>query len=180
MIGEIDYFTHKEHDTVDWYRDNKKLIEEGYSTTLLGNDAVKLISAHDTAKPLYLYLAFNAPHTPYQATQEYLDEYKQIADPSRRAYAASITAMDDQIGRVVEALQKKGMRDNTIIFFQSDNGGTRNAKFAGTGFDLSKTKIPCDNSPYREGKGSLYEGGTRVVALANWPTTSNGEPLSTA
>jgi len=169
MIGEIDYFTHKEHDTVDWYRDNKKLIEEGYSTTLLGNDAVKLISAHDTAKPLYLYLAFNAPHTPYQATQEYLDEYKQIADPSRRAYAASITAMDDQIGRVVEALQKKGMRDNTIIFFQSDNGGTRNAKFAGTGFDLSKTKIPCDNSPYREGKGSLYEGGTRVVALANWP-----------
>jgi len=169
MIGEIDYFTHKEHDTVDWYRDNKKLIEEGYSTTLLGNDAVKLISAHDTAEPLYLYLAFNAPHTPYQATQEYLDEYKQIADPSRRAYAASITAMDDQIGRVVEALQKKGMRDNTIIFFQSDNGGTRNAKFAGTGFDLSKTKIPCDNSPYREGKGSLYEGGTRVVALANWP-----------
>ena len=169
MIGEIDYFTHKEHDTVDWYRDNKKLIEEGYSTTLLGNDAVKLISAHDTAKPLYLYLAFNAPHTPYQATQEYLDEYKQIADPSRRAYAASITAMDDQIGRVVEALQKKGMRDNTIIFFQSDNGGTRNAKFAGTGFDLSKTKIPCDNSPYREGKGSLYEGGTRVIALANWP-----------
>ena len=169
MIGEIDYFTHKEHDTVDWYRDNKKLIEEGYSTTLLGNDAVKLISAHDTAKPLYLYLAFNAPHTPYQATQEYLDEYKQIADPSQRAYAASITAMDDQIGRVVEALQKKGMRDNTIIFFQSDNGGTRNAKFAGTGFDLSKTKIPCDNSPYREGKGSLYEGGTRVVALANWP-----------
>ena len=169
MIGEIDYFTHKEHDTVDWYRDNKKLIEEGYSTTLLGNDAVKLISAHDTAKPLYLYLAFNAPHTPYQATQEYLDEYKPIADPSRRAYAASITAMDDQIGRVVEALQKKGMRDNTIIFFQSDNGGTRNAKFAGTGFDLSKTKIPCDNSPYREGKGSLYEGGTRVVALANWP-----------
>jgi arylsulfatase A-like enzyme len=169
MIGEIDYFTHKEHDTVDWYRENKKLIEEGYSTTLLGNDAVKLIGAHDTAKPLYLYLAFNAPHTPYQATQEYLDQYKQITDPSRRAYAASITAMDDQIGRVVEALQKKGMRDNTLIFFQSDNGGTRNAKFAGTGFDLSKTKIPCDNGPYREGKGSLYEGGTRVVAFANWP-----------
>ena len=169
MIGEIDYFTHKEHDTVDWYRENKKLNEDGYTTTLFGNDAVKLIDAHDTATPLYLYLAFNAPHTPYQATQEYLDQYKQIADPSRRAYAGSITAMDDQIGRVLEALQKKGMRDNTIIFFQSDNGGTRNAKFAGTGFDLSKTKIPCDNGPYREGKGSLYEGGTRVVALANWP-----------
>src|SRR5512133_2081430 len=56
LIGEIDYFTHKEHDTVDWYRDNKVVVEEGYSTTLLGNDAVKLINAHDPAMPLYLYL----------------------------------------------------------------------------------------------------------------------------
>ena len=60
------------------------------------------------------------------------------------------------------------MRDNTLIVFQSDNGGVRNAMFAGEG-DLSKTKIPNDNGPYRDGKGSLYEGGTRVVALANWP-----------
>ena len=77
--------------------------------------------------------------------------------------------MDDQIGRVVAALErKKGMRDNTLIVFQSDNGGTRNAMFAGEG-DMSKIKIPCDNGPYRDGKGSLYEGGTRVCALANWP-----------
>ena len=81
---------------------------------------------------------------------------------------ASITAMDDEIGRVVAALDKKGMRDNTLIVFQSDNGGTRNAMFAGEE-DMSKIKIPCDNGPYRDGKGSLYEGGTRVVALANWP-----------
>jgi arylsulfatase A-like enzyme len=75
--------------------------------------------------------------------------------------------MDDQIGRVLQALDKKGMRDNTIIFFQSDNGGTRNKMFAGEG-DMSKIVIPCDNGPYREGKGSLYEGGMRVIALANW------------
>jgi arylsulfatase A-like enzyme len=118
--------------------------------------------------PLYLYLTFNAPHTPYQAPQAYLDRYKHIAEPSRRAYAAMITAMDDEIGRVLAALEKKGMRDNTLIVFQSDNGGTRNAMFAGEG-DMSKIKIPCDNGPYRDGKGSLYEGGTRVVALANWP-----------
>jgi arylsulfatase A-like enzyme len=168
LIGEIDYFTHKQHGVVDWYRNNKLVKEEGYSTTLLGNEAVKLIEQHDASTPIYLYLAFNAPHTPYQATQEYLDQYKSISDPSRRAYAASITAMDDQIGRVVAALEKKGMRDNTLIVFQSDNGGTRNKMFAGEG-DVSKVVIPCDNGPYRDGKGSLYEGGTRVVALANWP-----------
>ena len=168
LIGEIDYFTHEQHGVLDWYRDNEKLAESGYSTTLLGNDAVKLIDEHDPATPLFLYLAFNAPHTPYQAPQEYLDQYASIADPSRRAYAASITAMDDQIGRVIEALEKKHLRDDTLIVFQSDNGGTFNPMFAGEG-DMSKTKIPCDNGPYRDGKGSLYEGGTRVVALANWP-----------
>jgi arylsulfatase A-like enzyme len=168
LIGEIDYFTHEQHHVLDWYRDNKPLREKGYSTTLFGNEAVKLIDAHDTAKPLFLYLTFNAPHTPYQAPQEYLDRYQSIADPSRREYAAMITAMDDQIGRVVAALDRRKMRDNTLIVFQSDNGGTRNAMFAGEG-DMSKITIPCDNGPYRDGKGSLYEGGTRVVALANWP-----------
>jgi arylsulfatase B len=61
------------------------------------------------------------------------------------------------------------MRDNTLILFHSDNGGTRNAMFTGVMADVSKIKIPCDNGPYREGKGMLYEGGTRVCALANWP-----------
>ena len=168
MIGELDYFTHEQHGVTDWYLNNKLLKEPGYSTTLLGNAAVKLIDAHNNTVPLYLYLTFNAPHTPYQAPQEYLDKYKNIADPSRRAYAASITAMDDQIGRVLAALEKKGLRNNTIIFFQSDNGGTRNAMFAGEG-DMSKVVIPCDNGPYREGKGMLYEGGNsrpRIGELA--------------
>ena len=168
MIGEIDYFTHEQHGVLDWYRDNKPVREKGYSTTLLGNDAVALIEKHDANVPLFLYLAFNAPHTPYQAPQEYLDRYKKIDDPSRRAYAASITAMDEQIGRVVAALDQRHMRDNTLIVFQSDNGGTRNAMFTGE-MDMSKSKIPCDNGPYREGKGTLYEGGTRVVGFANWP-----------
>ena len=168
LIGELDYFTHEQHGVTDWYRDNKPVKEEGYTTTLLANDAVSLIEKHDPATPLYLYLTFNAPHTPYQAPQEYLDQYNNIADPNRRAYAAAITAMDDQIGHVVAALQKKHMRDNTIIVFQSDNGGTFNPMFAGEG-DMSKVVIPCNNGPYREGKGSLYEGGTRVIALVNWP-----------
>jgi len=168
IIGEIDYFTHEQHHVIDWFKDNKQLKEEGYSTTLLGNAAVDLVNKHAPAKPLFLYLTFNAPHTPYQAPPEYLDKYKNIADPNRRAYAGAITCMDDQIGRVVEALEKTNQRASTLMIFQSDNGGVRNAMFAGEG-DMSKVVIPNDNGPYRDGKGSLYEGGSRVVALANWP-----------
>ena len=168
LIGEIDYFTHEQHGVVDWFREEVQSKEPGYSTTLLGNEAVKFIEKRDPKKPFFLYLAFNAPHTPYQAPPEYLDKYKSIEDPSRRAYAASITAMDDQIGRVVAALDKAKLRDDTLIVFQSDNGGTRDAMFSGE-MDMSKSKIPCDNGPYRNGKGSVYEGGTRVPAFVNWP-----------
>ena len=169
MIGELDYFTHEEHGVLDWYQDNKPLKEKGYTTTLIGNQAVKLIEQHDTSTPLYLYLTFNAPHTPYQAPKEYIDRYTNIEDPTRRTYAGMVACLDDEIGRVVAAIDKKKMRDNTLILFHSDNGGTRSAMFAGVMADMSKVKIPCDNGPYREGKGTLYEGATRVCALANWP-----------
>ena len=169
MIGELDYFTHEEHGVLDWYQDNKPLKEKGYTTTLIGNQAVKLIEQHDTSTPLYLYLTFNAPHTPYQAPKEYIDRYTNIEDPTRRTCAGMVACLDDEIGRVVAALDKKKMRDNTLILFHSDNGGTRSAMFAGVMADMSKVKIPCDNGPYREGKGTLYEGATRVCALANWP-----------
>ena len=168
MLGEIDYFTHSAHGTRDWFRNNQPVKEQGYATQLLGKEAVKLIDGHDPTTPLFLYLAFTAPHAPYQAPKEYLDRYVHIADPARRAYAAMITAMDDEIGRVLRALEKRKMRDNSLVVFQSDNGGPRSAKFTGE-VDMSKSTIPADNGPYRDGKGTLYEGGTRVVALANWP-----------
>jgi arylsulfatase A-like enzyme len=168
LLGEIDYFAHSAHGTRDWFRNNQPIKEQGYVTQLLGKDAVRLIEGHDPKTPLFLYLAFTAPHSPYQAPKEYLDRYAHMADPARRAYAAMITAMDDEIGRVLRALEKRKMRDNTLIVFQSDNGGPRSAKFTGE-VDMSKSTIPADNGPYRDGKGTLYEGGTRVVALANWP-----------
>ena len=168
LLGEIDYFTQSAHGTRDWFRNNEPLEEEGYVTQLIGSDAVRLIENHDTGTPLFLYIAFTAPHAPYQAPQAYLDRYAQISDPARRAYAAMITAMDDEIGRVVQALEKHNMRENTLIVFQSDNGGPRSAKVTGE-VDLSQSTIPADNGPYRDGKASLYEGGTRVIALANWP-----------
>lgn len=168
IIGEIDYFTHSSHGVRDWFRDNEPVSEQGYVTQLLGDDAVRWLDRQNADTPFFLYLTFTAPHAPYQAPQAYLDKYGHVADPSRRAYSAMITAMDDQIGRVVEALQRRGLRDNTLIVFQSDNGGTRDSRFTGE-VDMSKSVMPADNSPYRDGKASLYEGGTRVVALANWP-----------
>ena len=165
LTSEIDYFAHEVVGVPDWWRDNQPVREEGYSTTLLGDEAVRLIRGHDPARPLYLYLAFNAPHSPYQAPREYLDRYAGIADPARRTYAAMVTAMDDQIGRVVAALDEAKLRDRTLIVFHSDNGGLQDPRTAG--------QVPAepvaDNSPLRGGKASLYEGGTRVVALANGP-----------
>jgi len=167
LVGEIDHFKHEAHGVTDWYRDNQLVKEAGYDTELFGAEAVRRIGAHDPKTPLFLYLAFTAPHTPFQAPQRYLDLYAHIEDPSRRAYAAMITAMDEQIGKVVEALKARGMRDETLILFHSDNGGTRSKMFVGEGAVAGE--LPANNAPYRDGKGTLYEGGTRVAGLANWP-----------
>lgn len=169
MIGELDYYTHSDAGVLDWFRNNEPVKEEGYTTTLIGADAVKYIEQQDAAKPFYLYLTFNAPHTPYQAPKECVAKYAKIEDPTRRTYAGMVDCLDENIGKVVAALEKKGLRENTLILFHSDNGGTKNAMFAGQMADLSKTKIPCDNGHFRDGKGSLFEGGTRVAACANWP-----------
>ncbi len=168
-IGELDYYTHGDAGVLDWFRDNKPVHEEGYTTTLIGDDAVKYINRQDPNKPFYLYLTFNAPHTPYLAPKETIAKYSSIADPTRRTYAAMVDCLDENIGKVVAALEKKGLREKTLILFHSDNGGTHNAMFAGQMADVSKIKIPCNNGPYRDGKGSLYEGGCRVAACANWP-----------
>jgi arylsulfatase A-like enzyme len=167
LVGEIDHFTHSSHGVPDWYRDNEPLQEEGFDNVLFGNEAERVVKQHDASAPLFLYLAFTAPHTPFQAPQDYLDRYKSIEDENRRAYAAMISVLDDGVGKVIAALEERGMRDNTLIVFHSDNGGARSMLFAGD------TKVagglPADNGPYRDGKGTLFEGGTRVVALANWP-----------
>src|SRR5262249_25213067 len=145
MIGELDYFTHDEHGVLDWFRDNSPVREKGYTTALLGDDAVKYINAQDATKPFYLYLAFNAPHTPYQAQKKYIQRFAGLAAPPRRTYAAMVDCLDENIAKVVAALEKKGLRDNTLIVFHSDNGGTTNKMFSGQMADVSKINLPCDN-----------------------------------
>jgi arylsulfatase A-like enzyme len=80
-----------------------------------------------------------------------------------------VDCLDENVGKVVAALDKKGLRDNTLILFHSDNGGTVDKRFTGQMADVSNINLPCDNGPYRGGKGSLFEGACRVAACANWP-----------
>ena len=90
-----------------------------------------------------------------------------MPDDTRRSYAAAVTALDAGVGTIVAALEKRGMLDNTLLVFQSDNGGAVPTRFA-TG-DRDVDRPAADNGIFREGRGSLYEGGVRVVALASWP-----------
>ncbi len=179
LVGEVDYFTKDRGGLNDWQRNGKFFKEEGYYTTLIGNEAVKLIESQSAGQPFFLYFASLAPHAPYQAPQEYLDRYKSIPDDKRRAYAAMITALDDQVGRIVAALEAKQLRENTLIIFSSDNGGATNALFA-TGARSEEeraesggvalgAKPPASNGRLRGGKGSLHEGGVSVPTIFNWP-----------
>lgn len=166
LIGEIDHFEHSSHGVKDWFRDNTPIDEQGYDTELFGAEAVRQIGAHDRKVPLFLYLAFTAPHTPLQAPKAWLDRYAHIADANRRAYAAMISAMDHQVGQVLAALQARGMLEDTLIVFHSDNGGTRDKMYVGEG--AVGGELPASNGKLREGKGSVYEGGVRVDAILSW------------
>jgi arylsulfatase A-like enzyme len=157
LFGMIDYNTHVRDGKLDWYRDGKPLKEEGYTTQLLGREAAKIIREHELSKPLFLYVAFNATHAPLQAPPEYVEKYKDIADRDRRLKAAMTTCMDDEIGRIADELEKRGLKEKTLFVFSSDNGGPTGKNQAAL------------NDPFRAGKGTLYEGGVRVNAFAMWP-----------
>jgi arylsulfatase A-like enzyme len=130
VVGEVDYFTRERGGLIDWQRNGKFLAEKGYYTNLIGDDAIKLIDQQDGKKPFFLYFASLAPHAPFQAPKSYVEKYKSIEDKQRRTYAAMITDLDDQVGRIIAGLDKKGLRNNTIILLASDNGGATSGLFA--------------------------------------------------
>ena len=150
--AEVDYFKHTGRDGLDWQRDGQPVDEPGYSTFLFADEAIRLMEKRDTKRPFFLQVAFNAPHFPLGAPDEYLAKYRKLPG-QQGTYAAVVDAMDASIGRILEALDKQGLRDNTIVVFFSDNGADENGS----------------NGPFRSGKGRVFEGGIRTPCLLRWP-----------
>ncbi len=136
--------------------------ESEYLTDAFARRAVDFIGRHHQ-DPFFLYLPFNAVHTPLEATNRYLARFLHIADPDTRAYLAMTSALDDAVGTVLTALRQHGLEQDTLVIFVSDNGATRDFQ----------QRIGA-NLPLRLGKAYLFEGGVRVPMLMQWPAAVSG------
>ena len=191
VTGGIGYWDHNHGGGHDWQRNGETLREEGYATRLLADEALRVIAARDQSRPTFLYLALNAPHLPNEAPPDAITRYAYITNERRRAHAAMVDEMDRAIGRVLEAFEREGMLDNTLVLFASDNGGLvpeaspeALQRTASALVSLFGRPVPTealefivanihdggsDNRPLPRGKTHIGEGGTRVPATLWWP-----------
>ena len=138
------------------YNGGQPFRPDGYMTDYLTDQAVAGIRANRN-RPFFMYLAYNAPHTPLQALQSDYDALSSIKDHRERVYAAMIRALDRGVSRLMDELKAQGLDENTLVIFTSDNGG---ANYIG---------LPEINRPYRGWKLTFFEGGVRVPYLMRWP-----------
>jgi arylsulfatase A-like enzyme len=139
------------------YNGSKQFAPDGYMTDYLGKQAVRAIETNKD-RPFFMYLAFNAPHTPLQALKSDYDALGGIKDHRLRVYGAMIRALDRNVGLVLDTLKAQGLEDNTLVIFTSDNGG---ANYIG---------LPDINKPFRGWKATFFEGGIHVPFFIKWPT----------
>jgi len=161
-----------------WHRNGVRLDEKGHTTDLIAGEAIRWLEAGD-ARPWFLYVPFTAVHLPVDAPRPWIDSYKDVVfdkdprrDESMRRYAGMLSQMDDAIGRIVAAVERRGQLESTLIIFFSDNGSFP-PQNAGGGAEYGGNPplisyATGSNGPLRGEKSTTYEGGIRVPAFAYW------------